>query len=155
MMMLVYDLSNFTAEKPTADISMVTDYDVRYLRIISKLFKKNIPEIWKDKKPEDLLAHLDAGGKITVYWHGGVIVGAVVWEWDVNKNEGRVLQICFIKRLRLMGYGSILMDFILHQIINLSKNEGLLYVDTEPENEAVGFFKSYGFTEVTEAAEVK
>ena len=150
--LLCYDVAKFDRDKPDADISMVTDYDVRYLKIISKIFSKGLPvDSWKGKSHKDLLEHLENGGEIAAYWHGGVIAGAVVWQWDAKKSEGKILQICFTKRLRGFGYGRLLLDYILFKIKNSAdylNDEGLLYAEKPPQDEAARFFESYGFAEV-------
>jgi ribosomal protein S18 acetylase RimI-like enzyme len=158
-MLLVYDLSKHNRGKPKEDISMVTDYDTRYLKIISKIFTKNLPpQMWKGTKkgtskgPADLLAHLEADGKIAVYWSAGVIVGAIVWEWDEDKGKGSILYICFKRHDQRFGYGRLLIDYAIYETTGFSGlgGEGLLYAETDPDDEAAGFFKKYGFVEITE-----
>jgi len=153
-----YDIAKHNKGKPDADISMVTDYDVRYLKIISRIFAKGLPnDSWKGKNDKDLLAFLEGGGKMAAFWYGNVIYGAVCWQWNENKKEGKILQICFKKRLRRFGYGRTLMDYVLYQIISGAAKgesaEGLLYAEINPEDEAAGFFKAYGFELVVDADE--
>jgi len=142
MLKLAYNFSE-KKDKPKADISIITDYDQRYLGIISKIFYKELAG-WNDKGTDALNALLARGGHIAAYWHKMRLVGAALWE---RQGEGwRLLHICFKMKEQRRGHGRVLLDFIVHKITETDET-GLLQVDLDKNSPAhvARFFEKYGF----------
>ena len=127
--------------KPSADISMVTDYDQRYLGIISKIFKTNL-EGWEGSA-ETLDDHLQKGGKIAAFWHKMNLVGAIVWK--TNDDTTLITQICFKKKAQRQGFGKELFAYALHKIAEDENAPKTITVTPTPQT--ANFFKKCSFTE--------
>jgi len=85
-----------TFEKPKTDISMITDYDGRYMEIIARLFRRG-HDGW-DGNAYDLEVFLTTGGFIAAYWHKMRLVGAIMWKQDGNTCE--IVHVDFKRRWR-------------------------------------------------------
>jgi len=126
-------------EKPKADISIITDYDQRYLVMISKIFYKEI-DGWDDKSGRVLNEILEHGGNIAAFWYKMRLVGAVVWSW------GNLEYIAFKLKEQGRGNGKILLDFVLHKISE-SGEEVALSARAIPNSPMAKFLEKYGFYE--------
>ncbi|MCL2236227.1 MAG: GNAT family N-acetyltransferase [Defluviitaleaceae bacterium] len=134
---LIYIMPSQPTEKPKADISIITDYDQRYLGIISRIFKKRM-------RVNDLNDILDAGGNIAAYWHKGRLVGALVWTW--SEDGGEILHIGFKKKLRGKGFGGVLMNYAIYIISTKDDYIGGLPFGVKVGGNAQAFFEKYGFS---------
>lgn len=141
MIDLVYKTPREPLEKPRADISIATDYDQRYLKMISKFFYKEMTG-WNDRSEETLNNVLKAGGNIAMFWDPKKmdLVGAVVWSG--NDDTWRIDHICFKFKFQRLGYGRLLLDFVVHKI---GANANLM-TSLPKEAGAVNFFNKYGFS---------
>ncbi|MDR2168470.1 MAG: GNAT family N-acetyltransferase [Clostridiales bacterium] len=145
-MVLSYDISKYDKGKPNADISMITDYDQRYLKIIGKFFYKDLPG-WNDKTGEKFNVILARGGQIAAYWYRMRLVGAAVWEREGD--DWRLLHICLKWKQQRQGHGRVLLDFVLHKIQETAA-QGQLKASL-PKNATTNFFKDYGFSETIDS----
>lgn len=100
---LQYIIPDKPIEKPKGDMSLITDYDQRYINIISKIFKK---ELSKD----DLNNLLNEGAKIGAYWHKFRLVGAIVWTWD-NQTGIEIIHMGFKKKAAGRGFEEALLEY--------------------------------------------
>ncbi|MCL2854396.1 MAG: GNAT family N-acetyltransferase [Defluviitaleaceae bacterium] len=138
MKKFAYTMPSRATEKPKADISIITDYDQRYLGIISKIFKNGMTA-------GDLNDVLYAGGNIAAYWHKGRLVGAIVWTW-CNEAGGQILYIGFKKRQQGKGFGKLLLDYAVYKTTAKEGYKGNLSLWAEIGDEyanAANFFEKY------------
>ncbi|MCL2350131.1 MAG: GNAT family N-acetyltransferase [Defluviitaleaceae bacterium] len=141
---MTYDISKYDKGKPADDISIITDYDQRYLGIIVKIFRKFMP-ITHWVNVDDMNDILKSGGHIAAFWHKMKLVGAVCWTWDAEKGEGEILHICFKWKHQRQGFGARLLDFVLFRIGEGGAKAGKLHADPGKDAAAAAFFKKYGF----------
>ena len=146
MRTLVFGLGRDVVGKPEGDISLVTDYDQRYLLVISKIFYKEVPS-WDDRSGDVLNAVLARGGRIAVYWHKMRLVGAVVWSAD---GDDWILEhIGFKRKEQRRGHGRVLLDFVRFQIQEAAardlRPQGMLRAKVAENSPAAAFLEKYGF----------
>jgi len=136
---LKYIMPSQPTEKPVGDMSIITDYDQRYLNIISKIFNKQM-------SVDDLNDVLDTGGNIAAYWHKNRLVGAVVWTWD-NAEGGEIKYIGFKKRVRGKGFAKKLLNYAIYTTTTKDNHIGDLPLTVSlPEDDPnTNFFTKYGF----------
>jgi len=111
----IYEMTEKDYPRPNADISLATDYDQRYLGIITKIFCKDIGE-WEDRSTDTLNKHLDDGGQIAMYWHKGRIVGAMLWALDGD--AWCITYIGLKSKYQNWGFDKELVEYMLWQINN-------------------------------------
>lgn len=143
--MLFYEISSHSGEKPKDDMSIITDYDQRYLNYINKIFKKEFYGWDYRNGVENFNEILEGGGQMAAFWHRGKIVGAIIWHW--GGEEGKITHICFKANSQRQGFGRLLVDFALYHI--RQKNEsGRLFVEISADDKNANFFKKIGFAKV-------
>ena len=140
---LTYDIATHEKDKPKADISIITDYDQRYLGIISKIFYKDLPS-WNDKSGYDLNDILARGGHIAAYWERMRLVGAAVWE-QTDDGNWQLLHICLKFKLQRRGHGRIFMDYVIHKIQETSPQGKLTAVVPIKNIIGIKFLEKCGF----------
>ncbi|MCL2169843.1 MAG: hypothetical protein FWB74_07455 [Defluviitaleaceae bacterium] len=127
-------------EKPVADISMATDYDQRYLEIISKIFYKELTD-WDCKQGYELNKILAEGGQIALYWHKMRLVGAAVYQ--LIDNNWKLLHIAFKSKEQGSGHGKVLLDFVMYKIYEFGGTHLTAQVSNSQPLVAGKFFKKY------------
>jgi len=137
--MLKFDVSKYDKGKPKVDVSMITDYDQRYLENISKIFYKDLPG-WNAKDTWELNNILARGGRIAAYWERMRLSGAAVWQ--PLGDDWQLTHIALKHKIQRAGHGRAFVDYVLFKIQEEAP-ESALFVDADVGS--VGFFTKCGF----------
>jgi len=121
--------------------------DKEYIAEIDKIFAKDLKP-WRRHDVSDLVEHLENGDPICVALLNGQVVGALVWSWDKELNEGEIEYLCVAHKYQGNGIAKDLMNFATNWAatkLNLGET-ATWYLDTERTNtQAIGFYQHYGF----------
>jgi len=121
--------------------------DKAHIAEIDKIFTADLKP-WRRHDVSDLIEHLENGDPICVALQNGQVVGALVWSWDQELNEGEIEYLCVANKYQGNGFAKDLINFATNwAAAKLNQGEtATWYLDTERTNtQAIGFYDHYGF----------
>ena len=130
-----------------SEVAEINLSDKNFIAEIDKIFAADLKP-WRRHDASDLVEHLADGNPICVALLNGQVVGALVWSWDQELEEGEIEYLCVANKYQGNGFAKDLMNFATNWVAaKLNQGEtATWYLDTERTNtQAIGYYEHYGF----------